>query len=413
MSFAQHTPQLQAVLYTYPAPAWEEILCASASLCVSTSCLLRWSRSSHSGVCTWRAKAVICLTQASVHARHTHTDQIITCGKQAYTARCQHTLRQSEIGSRQIVMSFCIISVWEQQDWATHSRINQWHKRGGGKKKKWTLADVMGEAGERVEEDWKRSREENDEAKKWQQHRQGKLWGVQEPLLFISSFCVWKTGITRSLTSTLFREKERRSLRPRWWPEDVHRWVKANRQDEELFICSHILFADNPHFSFSLWQWGFIDHSRTSWLCYDSTVNMTLFWQPYCYTSYICSLVAVCYHSLLQCLFGCASCLFLPLFFAGCGSSYSMWFFLLHLSRHYKCMLAVWSLGVTCIHFVTHSAWILSQLFVHALFFPHICADSAHMCVLFGHFSDFYVKLLFLWVCGIPEWQRVLVVYGL
>ena len=105
---------------------------------------------------------------------------------------------------------------------------------------------------------------------------------------------------------------------------------------------------------------------------------MTLFWQHNCYTSYISSLVAVCYHSLFHSAFGCASCLFLPLFFAGSGSSYGMWFFLLHLSRHYKCVLAVWSPGVTCIHFVTHSAWILSQLF--ALFFACICADGACVC---------------------------------
>lgn len=74
-------------------------------------------------------------------------------------------------------------------------------------------------------------------------------------------------------------------------------------------------------------------------------------------------------YSLLQCAFQYASYLFV--------FRWRCWLlqyvvFLLHLSQDHKCVLAVWSLGVTCIHFVTHNTQVLSQLIVYVLMFEPI-----------------------------------------
>lgn len=102
--------------------------------------------------------------------------------------------------------------------------------------------------------------------------------------------------------------------------------------------------------------------------------------------------------------------------------------FLLHLSQDHKCMLAVWSLGVTCICFVTHNAWILSQLIVYVSIFATICTHCSHMRVADDVIVLSHVILLTLMLICVPipvsvyvqntgagtvfEWS-VFVVYGL
>lgn len=72
--------------------------------------------------------------------------------------------------------------------------------------------------------------------------------------------------------------------------------------------------------------------------------------------------------------------------------------FLLHLSQNHKFVLAVWSLGVTCIRFVTHNARNLSQLIVDGPVFACIHTDRLHACA-FG-WCDCSVLCNFSDVCA-------------
>lgn len=98
--------------------------------------------------------------------------------------------------------------------------------------------------------------------------------------------------------------------------------------------------------------------------------------------------------------------------------------FLLHLSQDHKCVLAAWSLRVTCIHLVTHSAWILSQLIVFVPASACIYADSlqcASADVIVLAYVIFFGTSVCVWVptsvcvhvCEMPEWKCVSVVYRL
>lgn len=98
--------------------------------------------------------------------------------------------------------------------------------------------------------------------------------------------------------------------------------------------------------------------------------------------------------------------------------------FLLHLSQDHKCVLAVWSLGVTCIRFVTHSSRLLSQLIVNVPSFSCTRTDGLHV---FDTVFCFFVLVPFFFtftltcdpflcrvsVCELLESGRVFVVYGL
>lgn len=87
-------------------------------------------------------------------------------------------------------------------------------------------------------------------------------------------------------------------------------------------------------------------------------------------------------------------------------------------------MLAVWSLGVTCIRFVTHSSRLLSQLIVNVPSFSCTRTDGLHVFdTVFCYF--FLVPFFFTFtltcdpflcrvsVCELLESGRVFVVYGL
>ena len=92
--------------------------------------------------------------------------------------------------------------------------------------------------------------------------------------------------------------------------------------------------------------------------------------------------------------------------------------FLLHLSQDHKCVLAVWSLGATCIHFVTHlgpesADCICAYLWIYYTARSCVCFCWCH-CSVLCHFSDIRVHLcasFCVWEHGRPWSRRACVLF--